>query len=417
MLRRRFLEQLTAAVAASGCRWAQASQPRAPRVGVVGAGIVGASVAYHLSRAGARVTLFEKAQPASGATQNSFAWLNAFVADPDYRALRLQSLMAYHHLDRPLRLGIVWGGYANWARTPAEVRSLEESAAQMDATPYGVRRIAVSELLAMTPSLAPGTVTEAFFSRIDGHLNPLEATRRFVEAAQRQGTVVKLECDVQGLDVTHGVLTGVRTATDRVPLDHLVVAAGVDTPSVLAQVGFPLKLRHAPGILAHSVPTSPVTPVIFDAPGHLSFKQMADGSIVGTDSPEPPDIPAHREIRDHPMSFPDESLRAMHGDRILAKIGAVLPPARGVALERLTLGFRPMPLDELPVVGAVPYVHNLYVVVTHSGVTLAPILGRYVAQEIVSGSRIEALAPFRPERFAGKTARIVGRDSLLAPAS
>jgi glycine/D-amino acid oxidase-like deaminating enzyme len=417
MLRRKFLRQLAAAGAASGCRWTLAAHPRPPRVGVVGAGIVGASLAFHLSEAGARVILFEKAQPASGATQNSFAWVNAFVPEPDYRALRLQSLMAYHDLDRRLELGIVWGGYANWASTPAEARSLEESAAQMDGTPYAVRRIDAAELLAMTPSLVPGPVAEAFFSRIDGHLNPLEATRRFLQAAQRRGTVVKLQCEVQGLEVTRGVLTGVRTAKERVPLDHLVVAAGVDSPSVLAHAGFPLKLRHAPGILAHSSPTAIVTPVIFDAPGHLSFKQMADGSIVGTDSPEPPDIPAHREIRDHAMSFPDEALRAMHGNRILAKIAQVLPAARGVTLERLTLGFRPMPLDELPVVGALPDMPNLYVAVTHSGVTLAPILGRYVTREVMTGARIEALAPFRPERFAGRIARIAPRAAMRAPAS
>jgi glycine/D-amino acid oxidase-like deaminating enzyme len=416
MLRRRFLKHLAAVGAASGCRWTQAARLRAPRVGVVGAGIVGASVAYHLSQAGARVILFEKAQPASGATQNSFAWLNAFVADPDYRALRLQSLAAYHELDRRLELGIIWGGYANWARTAAEVRSLEESAAQMDGTAYAVRRIDASQLLAMTPSLVPGPVTEAFFSHIDGHLNPLAATHRFVDAARRHGSVVKLQCEVQGLEVAHGVLTGVRTAQERVPLDQLIVAGGVDTPSVLAQAGFPLRLRHAPGILAHSSPTSIVTPIIFDAPGHLSFKQMADGSIVGTDSLEPPDIPAHRDIRDHPMAFPEEALRTMHGDRILAKIAEVLPAARGVGLQRLTLGFRPMPLDELPVVGAIPDVPNLYVVVTHSGVTLAPILGRYVTQEVMSGSRIEALAPFRPERFAGKAAQTAPGAPLLATA-
>jgi glycine/D-amino acid oxidase-like deaminating enzyme len=61
-------------------------------VGVVGGGIVGASIALHLARAGARVTLFEKIAPARGATQNSFAWVNAFVDDPHYRTLRIQSL-------------------------------------------------------------------------------------------------------------------------------------------------------------------------------------------------------------------------------------------------------------------------------------------------------------------------------------
>jgi glycine/D-amino acid oxidase-like deaminating enzyme len=405
MLRRRFLQLAAAATASTvtafGCTRTHAAQRRPLRVGVVGGGIVGASLAYHLSEAGARVTLFEKAQPGSGATQNSFAWLNAFVADPKYRALRLQSLMAYHDLDVRLKLGIVWGGYTHWAGTAAEVQSLQESAAQMSATPYPVRTIDAAELTAMTPSLMPGPVAAAFFSRIDGHLNPVEATLRFLDAARQRGATVMLQCEVQGLDRKHGALTGVRTNQGHFPLDRLIVAGGVDTPSILAMTGFDLKLRHSPGILAHSSPTSIITPTIFDAPGNLSFKQMADGSIVGTDSPEPPDTAVHREIRTRAMAFPDEGLRAMHGNRILTKIAQVLPAARGVTLDRLTLGFRPMPPDELPVVGALPGMPDVYVAVTHSGVTLAPILGRYVAQEAMTGSRAEALAPFRPERFAG----------------
>lgn len=403
VLRRRFLKQLAAAAAATayGYHRTDASQRSPLRVGVVGGGIVGASIAYHLSLVGARVSLFEKAQPGSGATRNSFAWLNAFVADPQYRALRLQSLLAYHDLDVRLKLGIIWGGYAQWASTEAEGQSLRESAAQMSGTGHPVRPIDAAELIAMTPGLMPGTVAAAFFSSIDGHLNPVEVTLRFLDAARQRGATVMLQCEVQGLDRKHGALTGVHTNQGYFPLDRLIVAGGVDAPSILAMTGFDLKLRHAPGILAHSVPTSIITPIIFDAPGNLSFKQMADGSIVGTDSPEPPDIAVHQEIRARAVAFPDEGLRAMHGNRILAKIAQVLPASRGVALERLTLGFRPMPLDELPVVGAIPGWSDVYVAVTHSGVTLAPILGRYVAQEVMTGSRAEALAPFRPERFVG----------------
>ena len=60
------------------------------RVGVVGAGIVGASIAYHLAEAGAQVSIFERTGVAAGATRNSFAWVNAFVDDLHYRDLRLK---------------------------------------------------------------------------------------------------------------------------------------------------------------------------------------------------------------------------------------------------------------------------------------------------------------------------------------
>ena len=131
---------------------------------------------------------------------------------------------------------------------------------------------------------------------------------------------------------------------------------------------------------------------------------MADGSLVGTDSPSPPDRPEHAAIRAAAGDFPSEELRAMHGNRILTKIAGVLPAAKDARLERLTLGFRPLPTDDMPVVGAVPGAPDVYVTVTHSGVTLAPILGRYVTREIVDGERVEALAPYRPERFAVEAA-------------
>jgi glycine/D-amino acid oxidase-like deaminating enzyme len=403
MRRREFLTGV-AGTAAYGLSARLIARQRPLRVGVVGNGIVGASIAFHLAEAGAQVTTFEKAQPANGATKNSFAWLNAFVSDPHYRDLRLSSLQAYHDLDRRLRLGITWAGYIDWVSATEQVAALRAAGAQLNGTPYAVRSISAAELIGIVPSLVTGPVAAAFFSRVDGHLDPVQVTQRFLTHARRHGATTLYSCEVQDLDLRGDALAGAITARGHVPLDHLVVAAGVDTPYLLAKAGYHLKLRHAPGILAHSKPIAAVTPVVFDAPGGVSFKQMSDGSVVGTDSPEPPDIPVHHEIRERAIDFPNEALRMLHGNRILTKIAAFLPAARGVELDRLTLGFRPMPIDELPVVGAVPGIPNLYVVVTHSGVTLAPILGRYVTQEILHDSPAEFLTPYRPERFLASLA-------------
>jgi glycine/D-amino acid oxidase-like deaminating enzyme len=402
--RRQILKGLAAFSAAA---WATPAltASRGLRVGVVGGGIVGASIAMHLAEAGAAVTLFEKIGPALGTTQNSFAWVNAFTDDAHYRSLRIQSLLAYRDLDRSLSLNMVWGGYLDWAGNETQAATVRANAEQLADSPYPVRSITAAELTALDPNLAPGAVTQAFYSPIDAHLDPVLVTRRFLERASQLGARVLYPCELTGLDFRGRRLREVRTTQGAFPLDRLVVAAGVDTPKILAMAQFSLSLKHAPGILAHSVPLPPLTTRIHDAPGGLSFKQMADGSVVGTDAPDPPDIPAHQGIRAHTLDFPSDELRRYHGNRILTKIAGFLPGARGAALERLTLGFRPMPLDEFPVMGALPDSPDIHVAVTHSGVTLAPLVGRLTAEEVLGSTRAALFAPYRPERFVAKGAK------------
>jgi glycine/D-amino acid oxidase-like deaminating enzyme len=397
--RREFLRSL-AAISAYALPPPVRAGRRPLRVAVVGAGIVGASVAMHLAQAGASVTLFEKTGPARGATEKSFAWLNIYTSDAHYRALRLQSLLAYRALDIPLQLGITWGGYLNWTDSEAESEAIRAFAASLGGTPYALHALSAAEFSQISSCITPGAIAAAYFSAIDGHLDPVWVTYRFLDRAQLLGAKLVLPCEVTGLDLRNHRLTGVTTSQGKFAADRIVVAAGVDTPRILAMAGSALRLKHAPGILAHSLPMPEVTKFVYDGPRGIEFKQMANGRLVGTDAPAPPDIPAHSEIRDHAVDFPDDSIRAMHGRRVLERIATYLPAARAAVFDRLTLGFRPMPVDEFPVVGAIPGSSDVYVAVTHSGVTLAPILGQYVSREILGDERVEWLAPYRPDRFA-----------------
>ncbi|MGH6913163.1 MAG: FAD-dependent oxidoreductase, partial [Geminicoccales bacterium] len=81
-------------------------------------------------------------------------------------------------------------------------------------------------------------------------------------------------------------------------------------------------------------------------------------------------------------------------------VGAHLRGADDLALERVTVGLRPIPQDGKPVVGSAPGVPGLYLAVMHSGVTLAPAVGRFAAMEMLDGVRLELLEPYRPERFS-----------------
>jgi len=397
--RRTVLRTLAALALSPGSARLWAGSPL--RVGVVGGGIIGTSIALHLAEAGAQVTLFEKLTPTHGATQNSFGFINIFDPDRTYQQLRIASYRAWRRLDATLGLAVTWGGYIDWASSATEAAQLHAAAAMLDGTPYEVRRIDAAEFRRLSPAVEPGPLAAAFHSPSAGHVDPVFVTWRMLQRAQKLGVNVRYPCEVLAIELHGGRLTGVRTAQETVALDRLVVAAGVDSPALLAMVGFRLPLRHAPGILAHSAPTRALTRLVYDGPDELEFKQMASGRIVGEWHFEPPDIPAHRAIRAGPTDYPDPALRAEHGRRILARVGAVMPGAQGVALERLTLGFRPMPSDGFPVVGPIPGASDVCVAVTHSGITLAAILGRHVAREIIAGLPAPALAPYRPTRFAG----------------
>jgi glycine/D-amino acid oxidase-like deaminating enzyme len=158
-----------------------------------------------------------------------------------------------------------------------------------------------------------------------------------------------------------------------------------------------VSLVHAPGILVHTKKTRALVEQVVES-SHMYFKQHRDGRITGTDEPYAPDIPVHQGILQGPQEMPEE-IRKMHGERILSKIKTKLSGAGEAAYERLTLGYRPMPQDRLPIVGFSPGNSNVYVAVMHSGVTLAPIMGRYITHEIMNDDSIDELAPYRPGRF------------------
>ena len=99
------------------------------------------------------------------------------------------------------------------------------------------------------------------------------------------------------------------------------------------------------------------------------------------------------------MDTEDTDLSLTRGQQLLARAAAFLPDLAQAHVETMKIGVRPMPQDERPIVGPVPGINGFYVAVTHSGVTLAPLVGQLAAQEITSGQASPELAEYRIERF------------------
>ena len=373
--------------------------PRAKvSIGVVGGGILGASIAMHCAQAGAAVTLFEKTAPASGATSKSFAWINPFVDDPHYMALRLESLKRWQALDKPLGMNAIWGDYVGFTDNPADRGRMAIQSRELAAAGYPTRSLDAAALKQVSPEVDPGNLVEATFSSLGGHVDPVYATQRYLAAATAAGARILYPCPITAIEPSNGMSgVAVITPNGRQHFDHLIIVAGVDAPPLLAPLGYTLPLQYSPGALVHSKPLPIMTRHVYDGPGPLEWKQMANGSVVGLDASTPPHIPAHAGILAHPMEYPP-GIAEMHGLRILGKFAAYVPALVNAEFGFMTIGFRPMPTDGLPIVGAVPGVPGVSLCVTHSGVTLAAVLGAYMASEIMTGQAQPLLAPYRPAR-------------------
>ncbi len=327
------------------------------RVVVVGAGIVGASIAYHLARRQVAVTVLERHRPGAGASSHSFAWINAFGKEPyPYHDLNRRSVEAWRRFAQGLQadVGLHWGGEMRWVHTAADAAALRQRIQQLQAWSYPNRLITAAELQHLEPGL---------------------------QQARAHGTVVHIDTPVSGLRLaTNGStvrrVQAVQTAQGEIACDAVVLAAGTETTALAALAGLHIPQEESPGVVVR-------TPVDAARP-EIHLRQLADGTLqIGEGSQE--------------SLARDDSQE--HADALLARATHYLPALAGARAIPVPVGYRPMPRDGFPVLGYPEPVPNLYLALMHSGVTLAPLVGELAAMEIVDGARVQILDAYRPERF------------------
>jgi len=152
----------------------------------------------------------------------------------------------------------------------------------------------------------------------------------------------------------------------------------------------------SPGMLAVTTPVPPLTDKVVYAPGGpgppVHLRQRPDGTVLlGERSQEA-------------VAY-DPSLE--HARALLAQADRFFPPLGRAQVVRMVVAWRAMPADRLPIIGPMPGLESLYLAVTPSGVTLAPILGRLVGAEIAEKVPERSLEPLRPRRFAERATRIL----------
>ena len=207
---------------------------------------------------------------------------------------------------------------------------------------------------------------------------------------------VRTDTEVTGFELgSDGRVSAVKTTTGDIDCDAVVVAAGTGTSVIAAKAGVNVPQSESPGVVIRTTPLPRLlnnVPVIYaPAPGEgrqeIHIRQCADGRMmIGEGSQE---------------SLAEDDSQA-HADDLLERARHYLPGLAGAEAIPVPVGWRPMPLDGYPVMGFADEAPNLYVALTHSGVTLAPALSELAALEVCDGASADAvLGPYRPGRFAG----------------
>ncbi|WP_419995825.1 NAD(P)/FAD-dependent oxidoreductase [Streptomyces boninensis] len=365
------------------------------RVAVIGAGIVGACVGWNLSRLGADVVFIEAgARPGEGVTNWSFSWVNASnkTVTRSYFDLNVAGMAAHRELAGAIGGEPWWhpGGHLRWADEAARQAEFLATGELLAGWGYRVEVWTGAEVRRrLEPGLAMPDDAAVLFYPDEAWVHGRHLVGRLVDEAVASGGA-ELRTGVAVRALGAGADGRIRTVAladgSSLDVDAVVNAAGPGAAVVAELVGRRLPMCREPGIVARIDCAELPVHRAMHAP-HIEIRPDGDASLA-----------AHsREID----ALIDSGEAAAELARLLHESARRVLPGLDDA-SRVTgarVINRPIPADGFPSVGAVPSVPGYYEAVSHSGITLGPVLGRLLAAEILSGTRAELLADFRPERF------------------
>jgi glycine/D-amino acid oxidase-like deaminating enzyme len=361
---------------------------------VIGAGVMGASVAYRLAQAGAAVTVLEASRVGGGTSGTSFAWTNANKKPPKpYHDLNVAGMRAHAALAEEFGATPWWhgGGSLEWEAEP-DRQAQREKIEQLQAWGYAAEWITRREVQELEPDIDPATIGDApvaFFPE-EGWLDPVVYAHAMLSAARRRhGTKVICGARVVDLIMTGDRVTGVRIADGtEYEADAVVNCAGRWTNEATRDAGLHLPLAPTVGFL------------VFTPPVAASLSRVVRTTTIDARPDGAGRLMLHWNSTDATVSFDTRLSPSMpEACDLVRRARQLMPSIGGVEPEAVRIAIRPIPRDNFSAIGPIPRTSGYYIAITHSGVTMSPFLGAAVADEIVGGRQRAELADFRPARF------------------
>ena len=266
------------------------------QVVVIGGGITGCSIAYHLAEYGLKdVVLVEKGELTSGTTFHSVGLVTQFRTSPADMLLMNYSIRLYNAIKADVGEASGWRqvGSLRLASSPAVLKALQRSVSRARALGLNVEIISPGEALKIFPSMTDASLYGAVHIPDDGYLEPNSITTQLAKLARERGVEINTHTLVTGigLDCRRGV-TEVVTNCGRIKTERVVNAAGQWAPRIAQMVGVNLPIvplmhqylitRPIPG---HHLPRN--TPVVRDPDNLVYLREEVGGFLIGGFEPNP----------------------------------------------------------------------------------------------------------------------------------
>jgi len=379
---------------------------------IIGGGIIGCTTAYYLSRSGRKVLLIDRGEIASGTTANSFAWANASTKtnDKTYHDLNVLGQNNYRALAGEFgndALGLNHTGALLLVHRDdvSDYNEAKDQAGILSSFGYQNEWLDQRQLKLLEPNMNFAADHNALFTPSDISVDAPRFTQFMAAQVTKLGGAVWSNCTaLELLAADTGTITGLNTDSGEITAENIIIATGLSTAQTLASItgydgftsGFPMSAP--PGLLLTTPPVSEtVLPkrIIYTSPqNELHILPEFNGGLkIGSD-----DIDG--------LIIDDQSPDnlAKCAQQLLQRSSEFIPDIfEHVDIKDCTLGIgvRPYPKDGKSIVGPMPDAKRLYIVATHSGITLAPAIAQLMTEMLNSDAPPSALIPFGIDRFCG----------------
>ncbi|RNL60799.1 FAD-dependent oxidoreductase [Nocardioides marmoriginsengisoli] len=382
-------------------------QPSRAQVVVIGGGIVGTSVAYHLTKLGVTdVVVLEQGKLSGGTTWHAAGLVGQLRPTDAMTKLIQYSTQLYATLEEETGLGTGWKrcGSLSVARTEERMTSLMRTLATARAFGVEAERLTPAEAGEKWPLMRTDDLVGAVWLPGDGKANPTDLTQALARGARSHGAIVCEDTQVTDLEMAGNRITGVRTQNGLIECDTVVNCAGQWAAQIGAMAGVKVPLHSVEHFYVVTDPIEGVhrdLPVMRDQDGYIYFKEEVGGLVMGGFEPDAKPWVGPYDIPD-PFVFQlledDWEQFAILMENAITRV----PALETAGMKKLYNGPESFTPDNNFIMGEAVECPNMYVLAgfNSTGIASAGGAGMAMAEWIVAGEPDRDLWPVDIRRFA-----------------